>query len=134
MNDINSSLKNKKLYIFDMDGTIYLGDKVFNFAVDFIKKLRKSGRRVLFFTNNASHDYNFYINKLSYMGFEPSADEILSSADVTINFLKNHRVGKKVYLIGTPQLYKMFSDSGISLATDDSGTDIVVSSFDTTLT
>lgn len=134
MNSKNNTLIDKKLYIFDMDGTIYLGNHVFDFAVSFIKKLRKSGRRVLFFTNNASHNYNFYINKLSKMGFEPSADEILSSADVTINFLKNHRNGKKVYLVGTPELHKMFSDCGISMASDDGEADIVVSSFDTTLT
>ena len=46
-------LKNKSLYIFDMDGTIYLGSRVFPFAVDFIRALRAAGKRVLFFTNNA---------------------------------------------------------------------------------
>ena len=51
---MNEILKNKKLYIFDMDGTVYLEDSVFPFAVDFINKLRNSGRRILFFTNNAS--------------------------------------------------------------------------------
>ncbi|MBQ7604289.1 MAG: hypothetical protein IJU75_04980 [Clostridia bacterium] len=38
----------KKLYIFDMDGTIYLGDRVFPFAVEYIRRLRADGRRVLF--------------------------------------------------------------------------------------
>ena len=51
---MNRTLENKQLYIFDMDGTIYLGARVFPAAVDFIKSLRKSGKRVLFFTNNAS--------------------------------------------------------------------------------
>ena len=37
----------KKLYIFDMDGTIYLGDRVFPFAVEYIRRLRADGRRVL---------------------------------------------------------------------------------------
>ncbi len=49
MNFINpeiSILKNKKLYIFDMDGTIYLGNRVFPFAIRFIKNLRKNGKRV----------------------------------------------------------------------------------------
>ena len=43
-------LQSKKLFIFDMDGTIYLGGKPFPFAIEFIKKLRKAGKRVLFFT------------------------------------------------------------------------------------
>ena len=57
-------LNSKKLYIFDMDGTIYLGSRVFDFAIRFIDHLRKSGRRVLFYTNNASHTTDFYIQKL----------------------------------------------------------------------
>ena len=57
------ALADKKLYIFDMDGTIYLGGRVFDFAVRFIENLRKSGRRVLFFTNNASHTTEFYLEK-----------------------------------------------------------------------
>ena len=52
----------KKLYVFDMDGTIYLGENVFPFAVTYIKRLREEGKRVLFFTNNASKSPEFYIN------------------------------------------------------------------------
>ena len=47
-------LKDKDLYVFDMDGTIYLGSIVFDFAIRFIENLRAAGKRVLFFTNNAS--------------------------------------------------------------------------------
>ena len=60
---MNNVLQNKKLYIFDMDGTIYLGGQVFPFAVDFIRRLRAAGKRVLFFTNNASHSGSFYLEK-----------------------------------------------------------------------
>ena len=132
MNDI---LQNKKLYIFDMDGTIYLGGKVFPFAVDFIRRLRAAGKRVLFFTNNASHSGDFYLEKLMRLGFEPTPDEIMSSADVTIAFLKLHRPGKSIYLMGTPQLESMFLAAGIDLLPNDATkADVVVTSFDTTLT
>ena len=57
-----SLLQPKKLYIFDMDGTIYLGNRVFPYAIRFIQSLRKSGKRVLFFTNNASHSPTFYLD------------------------------------------------------------------------
>ncbi len=121
----------KKLYIFDMDGTIYLGENVFPFAVTYIKRLRENGRRVLFFTNNASKSPEFYIDRLTRMGFEPKDDEIMTSGDVTIRFLKEKRPGKSVYLLGTRLLKKSFSDAGIKLS---SNADIVVSSFDTELT
>ena len=121
----------KKLYIFDMDGTIYLGENVFPFAVTYIKRLRENGRRVLFFTNNASKSPEFYIDRLTRMGFEPKDDEIMTSGDVTIRFLKEKRPGKSVYLLGTRLLKKSFSDAGIKISNN---ADIVVSSFDTELT
>ena len=52
---MDKPLSDKRLFIFDMDGTIYLGGRVFPAAVDYISPLRRDGRRVLFFTNNASH-------------------------------------------------------------------------------
>ena len=52
----------RKQWIFDMDGTIYLGAKVFPFAIRFIKDLRAHGKQVLFFTNNASHSPAFYMD------------------------------------------------------------------------
>lgn len=121
----------KKLYVFDMDGTIYLGENAFPFAVEYIKKLRASGKRVLFFTNNASKSPEFYVNRLTRMGFEPRDGEILTSGDVTIRFLKEKRPGKSVYLLGTELLKKSFAGAGIKLSDD---ADIVVSSFDTSLT
>ena len=126
-------LSDKKLFVFDMDGTVYLGDIVFESAVKFIKKLRKEGKRVLFFTNNASHNASFYISKLNRMGFDATEDELMSSGDVTAEFLLRHRKGKSVYLLGTPELYDLFSAKGIDL-TDGESADITVTSFDTTLT
>ena len=116
-----SILKNKKLYIFDMDGTIYLGNQVFPFAIRFIKNLRKSGRRVLFFTNNASHSPKFYMEKLTRLGFEPSPEEIMTSGDVTAEFLLRHRKGQSVYLVGTPDLVNNFEEKGINLLSGKEG-------------
>ncbi len=128
-------LNNKKLYIFDQDGTIYLGVIVFECAVKFINHLREQGKQVLFFTNNASHNPEFYIKKLTKLGFEPTASEILTAGDVTIQFLLRHRAGKSVYLVGTPELEEQFVKSGVRLVPPDEGAvDIVVTSFDTTLT
>lgn len=130
-----SVLQNKKLFIFDMDGTIYLGSRVFPFAIRFIRNLRAHGKRVLFFTNNASHSPAFYMEKLTRLGFEPSREEIMTSGDVTIEFLRRHRAGKSVYLVGTPDLENSFRAAGIPLLRgDEDRADIVITSFDTTLT
>jgi len=125
------NLQNKKLYIFDMDGTIYIGDQVFSFAADFILSLRREGKHILFFTNNASHSPDYYIKKLERLGFEPSREELITSGDVTIRYLKKYRTGKKVFLVGTPELCRQFEENNIILSED---ADIVITSFDTTLT
>jgi len=130
-----SVLQSKKLFVFDMDGTIYLGGKPFDFAIRFIDHLRASGKRVLFFTNNASHTTAFYYEKLSRLGFSPRAGEIMTSGDVTIEFLKRHRAGKTVYLVGTDELVEDFTQNGIPmLCGEEECADIVITSFDTSLT
>ena len=134
-NPDTSKISDKKLYIFDMDGTIYLGDNVFNFAIRFINNLRAAGKRVLFFTNNASHSDDFYIEKLTKLGFSPSREEIMTSGDVTKVFLHRKRSGKSVYLVGTDDLVNDFKKDGIKLVDGNSeSVDIVITSFDTTLT
>ena len=129
------SIANKKLFIFDMDGTIYLGNRVFDYAVRFIKNLRASGREVMFFTNNASRSVDTYVERLNRMGFETCREEIMSSADVTAAYLNRHYAGKRVYLLGNSELYGYMKAQGISLADEDEDSvDVVVSSFDTEMT
>lgn len=134
-NPDTSILNAKELYIFDMDGTIYLGYNVFPFAIRFINDLRAHGKKVLFFTNNASHTTDFYVGKLDRLGFSPTRDEIMTSGDVTIEFLRRHRPGKSVYLVGTDELVENFRAAGINMLNgDEDHADIVITSFDTSLT
>jgi HAD superfamily hydrolase (TIGR01450 family) len=128
-------LEDKKLYIFDMDGTIYLGNNVFPYAIRFIKNLRAAGKKVLFFTNNASRAPRTYVEKLTRLGFAPTPEEIMTSGDVTAEFLLRHRKGKTVYLVGTDDLVQNFRERGIPLVDGSvESADIVITSFDTTLT
>lgn len=132
-------LSKKKLFIFDLDGTVYLGGIPFDFAVRYIEALRANGRRVLFFTNNASHTDKFYLQKLTNLGFSPAPGEIMTAGDVTAEFLLRHRGGKSVYLLGTSELRADWEARGVRLVSDedvsaDARVDIVVSSFDTELT
>ncbi len=134
-NPDTSKIADKKLYIFDMDGTIYLGYNVFDFAIRFINDLRAAGKRVLFFTNNASHSVPFYMEKLTKLGFSPSEEEIMTSGDVTKVYLQRRRAGHSVYLVGTDDLVNDFKKDGINIIDGSSEkADIVITSFDTTLT
>lgn len=124
-------IKNIRLFVLDMDGTIYLGDKILPGAMEFVKTARDMGKKVVFFTNNASKNPLNYVDKLNKMGFGAVREDVVTAGDVTIEYLKRHRNGESVYLVGTPALEESFKQAGIELSTN---ADIVVSSFDTTLT
>lgn len=128
---IKETLTKKKLFVFDMDGTIYLGGKVFDFAVRFIHNLRNQRIQNSVLYQQCFSFARFLLKKLASMDFSPKRNEILTSGDVTIEFLKKHRAGKSVYLVGTPELCEQFKQSGITLSDD---AELVVTSFDTTLT
>ncbi len=125
-------LKAKKLFVLDMDGTFYIGDKLIEGSLEFLVKLKETGREFLFFTNNSSKTSSFYKNKLAGMGCFVEESEIVTSGDVTIKYLKENYPGAGVYLVGTEMLEDSFIKGGIRL-TDDKP-DIVVLAFDTTLT
>lgn len=125
-------LKEIKLFVLDMDGTFYLGDKLIDGSLGFLEKLDKTNREFLFFTNNSSHTGAFYKKKLAGMGCYVDEDKIVTSGDVTIKYLKATHSGARVYLAGTELLRDSFIKAGIRLVDDNP--DVVVLSFDTTLT
>ena len=123
-------LKNVKMFVLDMDGTIYLDRNPLPGAIEFCRMLDESGR-LIYFTNNASRSPLDYVKRLNDMGFPAARKNILTSGDVTTAYLKKHHPGKPVYLLGTPTLAQSFEAEGICLSED---ADIVVVSFDKTLT
>ncbi|MGL4608053.1 MAG: HAD-IIA family hydrolase [Eubacteriaceae bacterium] len=121
-----------KLFALDMDGTVYLGNGLIEGALDFIHKVEKTGREFVFFTNNSSRVPSFYKEKLAKMGCFVEENRILTSGDVTIEYLNTYYQGKPVYLMGTPLLEDSFKKGGINLVQE--APEVVVASFDTTLT
>lgn len=128
-------LKKINLFVLDMDGTFYLGDQVIDGALEFVRYVEEKGRRILFFTNNSSRSPRVYMERLASMGCPIRRDQIMTSGDVTITYLKETYRGKTVYLVGTPDLEESFKQEGILLWREgDPRPDIVVVGFDTTLT
>lgn len=125
-------LRNTRLFVLDLDGTFYLGSRILPGAADFLQAVKQTGKEYLFFTNNSSRSPGDYIRKLAGMGCPITRDQIMTSGDVTIRYLKTHCPGKTVYLVGTPPLTESFREAGIPLTQGQP--DIVVLAFDTTLT
>lgn len=126
-----SRLKNAELFVSDMDGTVYLGENVIEGAIEFVNALKDSGKRLLFFTNNASRAKNHYTDKLKRLGFGDC--EVMTAGDVTISFLHRYYKDKSVYILGTSMLRNAMANAGINVVDSDTA-DVVVTSFDTELT
>lgn len=126
-------LKGIKLFILDMDGTFYLGDRIIDGSLEFLDKLKVTDRQYLFFTNNSSKTGQDYIQKLEKMNCRISRNQIMTSGDVMIAYLNTYHEGEKVYLLGTNPLKKEFADKGIVLVEDEQP-EVVVAAFDLSLT
>lgn len=125
-------LRDKALLVLDMDGTVCLGETLIPGVLDFIGKAGNAGKKILFFTNNSSRSMDDYARKLRFLGIQTDPSNLLGSSDVTIWYLKKYFPGKKVYLVGTQELYADFEKKGIRLV--DDSPDAVVLGFDTQLT
>ena len=125
------NLKNIKLFLLDMDGTFYLGDKLIDGSLDFIRRVRETGRDFLFLTNNSSHNAAFYVEKLERMGLSIDRSRVMTSGEATCEKLNELFPGKRAFVLGNEFLQEEFREAGIPI--DQENPEIVVIGFDTTL-
>ena len=78
----------KKLFLLDMDGTLYLGDQLFEGTAEFLTWVRASGGQYAFLTNNSSRGIEGYLAKMERLGIPQKAFSFLTSTDATIDYLK----------------------------------------------
>lgn len=132
MKDKLRMLEEVKLFVLDMDGTFYLGDKIIEGSLEFLETVKNTGRDYIFFTNNSSKIPSVYVEKLAKMNCHVTEKDVMTSGDVTIEYLNTHYKGHPVYLVGTPVLEQSFRDGGVNLVSE--APELVVVAFDTTLT
>ena len=128
---MKKALEKVKLFLMDMDGTVYVGDRKIEGAFEALEELKRRGRKVLFLTNNSSKTAAKYVDKLSKMGYPATEKDIFSSGEAAIRFLLEKRAGKKVLLLANSGVYKQFQEAGIPLVKE--GADLVLVCFDTEL-
>ena len=127
-------LKQIKLYLLDMDGTIYLDNSLFDGTTDFLDYVKSIGGRYIFLTNNSSKSVDKYIEKLNRMGISADKNDFLTSTDATIVYLKKENF-KKIYALGTESFKEQLRNSGLNI-TDELSEEIdcLCMGYDTELT
>ena len=119
-------------YVFDLDGTIYLGDELLPGAKRLILKLRELGKRVIFLSNNATRDPRMYAEKLGRLGLKTPASEIVNTVVTMTEWLLSNHPDAKVYPISEEPLKNSLSEAGIRMSEDPEEIDIVIASYDRT--
>lgn len=132
--DQKEFLRGKKLYLFDMDGTLYLGDRLYDFTIELLETLKTTGRKYLFMTNNSSKSVEDYIKKLEKLGIPAVREDFITSSQATAYYLKQHHWGKKLYVCGTRSLKRELELEGFTVTESVEETECIVMGFDTELT
>ncbi len=124
-----------KCFLFDMDGTINLGNEIIPGMEGFFDKLKASGRDYYLLTNNSSRSHEHYVNKMNGLGVPVTRKEVLISSDACTNWLQKNKPGARLFVLGTPQLLETITDAGFTLTNSlEEPVDYVVVGFDQTLT
>ena len=131
----NKEIINKiRLYLFDMDGTLYLGDRLFDFSKELLKKIRQSGADYLFMTNNSSKSVSAYIEKLERLGIKSVKEDFITSSQATAYYLKKHHPNARLYVCGPHSLKDELKENGFTVTENLDEVDAVIMGFDTELT
>ena len=129
------NLKNKSVFLLDMDGTIYLGDELIDGAREFLNALNNKGKKYIFLTNNSSKSREIYVDKLKQLGINANVEDVFTSGEATTIYLKDQKTNARIYLLGTKALEAEFQREGFILEKKrHMDIDYVVLGFDTSLT
>ena len=117
-------------YVFDLDGTIYLGDELLPGAKRLILKLRELGKRVVFLSNNPTKDPRMYAEKLGKLGLKTPASEIVNTVVTMTRWLLSNYPEATVFPISEEPLKNSLSEAGIRMSENPEEIDIVIASYD----
>jgi HAD superfamily hydrolase (TIGR01450 family) len=117
-------------YIFDLDGTVYLGDELLPGAGRLLRRLRELDRRVAFVSNNPTRDPEMYADKLRRLGVEASVPEVLNTVVTMTRWLSRNHPDATVFPIAEEPLCRALAEAGIRTSDRPEEIDIVVASYD----
>ena len=119
-------------YLFDLDGTIYLGDDLLPGAAETIAALRAAGRRTIFLSNNPTRTRRQYVEKLTRLGITTTLEDVVNSSFVLVQWLLRNAPASRLFVVGEEPLRDELRAAGFRLTEQATEIDIVVASFDRT--
>lgn len=129
---MSRQFKKPTAFLLDLDGTLYVGPKLMDDTPQFLATLKELGIPHIFLTNNSSQSAREYYDKLTKKGIDLNPEQVLTSGDSAIRYLKKAKDFERVYLVGTPSLEEDFQRAGFQL--DEERPQCVMLGFDTGIT
>lgn len=130
---MKDTLQSCRLFVFDLDGTLYLGDTILPGGHEIIEALNKAPNAdYVYLTNNSSRAAADYLGRLERLGFLCKAENIMSSSMAVAEYLSESYPNQGVYLVGTNALYDELKAGGLKLTEENPS--VVCVGFDTELT
>ncbi|WP_053220321.1 HAD-IIA family hydrolase [Virgibacillus senegalensis] len=123
-------MKGIKGFIFDLDGTIYLGNQLIKDADIVIDRLKKEGKQILFLTNKTIESRRKYVEKLKGFNIDVTINHILNPTVTLLKYLRSHHSGATLYVIGEQIIKEEILYAGFKIADCPEETDIVILSWD----
>lgn len=112
-------MKDYKGYLFDIDGTIVLGDILIPGAKEKIEELRECGKKIGFYTNNSSKNPKSYIGKFKKLGIEVELKEVITAGAVLADYLVNNCKNKKIFMVGTKDFKEYCKGMGVKILDEE---------------
>lgn len=132
---IRKKVRDKKLFLFDIDGTLFLSDTVIDGCRELLAEIKKQKKRSIFITNNSSKSTQEYVEKFKRAGIETNPEDFMTALNAAIIYLKKKFNGKKIYVLGTKALIDELRKNKINAVSSyEEGIDCALASFDTELT
>jgi arabinose operon protein AraL len=113
-----SIVSSRRGWLFDLDGTVYLGELLIPGAAETIAALRADGRRVAFLSNKPLYTRADYAKKLTRLGIPTATDEVVNSSIVLARHLRTLDPGAPVFVIGEPPLIGELRAHGFEVRAD----------------
>ena len=134
MSLMKETLRKKKLFLLDMDGTLYLDCDLFPHCLDFLQTVRKNGGNYLYITNNSSKSVDKYVEKMNRIGVPAECEDFFTSTDAACVYLRRNWHGNKIYALGTATFRAQLAEAGFPITDHlEEGIDCLLMGYDTEL-
>ena len=119
-------------YALDLDGTVYLGDALLPGAAATVRRIRRSGSRLVFLTNNPLRSAASYAARLSSLGIPAAEADVVTPLGVLTGYLRRRHPGGAVLTVAEPLVDETLAAAGITVTSEPAAAGVVVVSFDRT--